>query len=53
MEEGGGDVLPGLSAGEEPGCRVLDILEPVQGFAGDPEQNSIAVVQTRGDEGMN
>jgi len=37
VDEGGGDVLPVLSAGEEPGCRVLDILEPVRGFAGDPE----------------
>lgn len=27
-------VLPAPGAGEDPGSRVLDILEPVQGFAG-------------------
>ena len=36
MDEGGGDVLPGLGAGEDPGSRVLHILEPVQGFGREP-----------------
>ncbi len=27
-------MLPGLGAGENPGSRVLDALEPVQGFVG-------------------
>ena len=52
MEEGGGDVLPGLGACEKPGGRVLDVLEPVLGFAGNPGQDSIAVVQTGCDEGV-
>ena len=45
MNESGGDVLPGFGVGENPGSRVLYILEPVQGFAGNPEQDSITVVQ--------
>jgi len=52
VDEGGGDMLPWLSAGEKPGGRVLDILEPGQGFAGNPGQDSIAVVQTGCDEGV-
>lgn len=35
VNEGGGDVLQVLRACEDPG--VLDILEPVQGFVGNPE----------------
>ena len=31
-DESGGDVLPGLGAGEDPGSKVLHILEPVQGI---------------------
>ncbi len=34
MDEGGCDVLSGLGAAEDSGSRVLDVLEPVQGFAG-------------------
>ncbi len=45
----GGDVLPGRRAGADPGGRVLDIPEPVQGFAGNPEQDSIAVVKAEGE----
>ena len=52
MDEGGGDVLPGLGASENPGRLLLDILEPVQGFAGNPGQDSVPVIQTKGDEGM-
>ena len=52
MNESGGDVLPGFGVGKNPGSWVLDILEPVQGFTGNPEQDSIAVVQKIWDEGM-
>ena len=52
MDESGGDVLPGLGSGEDPGSRVLHILEPIQGFGREPGQDSIAVVQAGGDEGM-
>lgn len=34
VDEGGDGVLPGPGAGEDPGSRVVDILEPVQGCAG-------------------
>ena len=51
-DESGGDVLPGLAASEDPGSRVLHILELVQGFGGDPGQCSITVVQAVGDEAM-
>ena len=51
-DESGGDVLPGLGAGEDPSSRVLHILEPIQGFGREPGQDSIAVVQAGGDEGM-
>ena len=39
--ESGREVLPGLGAGEDPGSRVLHILEPVQGFGREPRQDSI------------
>ena len=34
MHEDRFDVLPGLGMGEDPGIRVLDTLELVQGFVG-------------------
>ena len=40
----GGDVLPGPGAGEDPGSLVLHVLEPVQGSARYPRQDSITVV---------
>ena len=40
VDETGGDVLPGLGAAEDPGSRVLHILEPVQGFEREPGQDS-------------
>ena len=52
MSESGGDVLPGFGVGKNPSSGVLNILEPVQGFTGYPEQDSIAVVQTIRDEAM-
>ena len=45
-------MLPGLGAAENAGRLLLHTLEPVQGFAGNPGQDSVAVIQTKGDEGM-
>ena len=39
VDERWGDALPGLGVGEDPVGRVLDILEPVQGFAGNSRQD--------------
>ena len=39
------DVLPGLVVGEIAGSWILRILEPVQGFAGYPRQDSVAGMQ--------
>ena len=52
VDEGGGDVLPWLCMCEYPSSTVLNILEPVQGFVGDPKQDTIAVVQAGGDKSM-
>ncbi len=52
MDESGGDVLSGLGVGENPGSLVLQVLEPVQGFARYPEQDSITVIQMEGDACM-
>ena len=52
VDAGGGDVLPGLGAREKPGGRALDALEPLQGFAGNPGLDSIAIVEAGGDESM-
>ena len=38
VDEGGSDVLPRLCVCEYPSSTVLNILEPVQGFVGDPKQ---------------
>lgn len=45
-------VLPRLSAGENPGIWILHLLDSVQGFAGDPMQESIAIIQAGGDKYM-
>ena len=52
VDEGGSDVLPRLCMCEYPGSTVLNILEPVQVFFGNPEQDTIAVVQAGGDKCM-
>jgi len=52
VDEVGSDVLPRLCVCEYPSSTVLNVLEPVQGFVGDPEQDTIAVVQAGGDESM-
>lgn len=43
-------MLPRFGAGENPGSRILHILELVQGFARDPEQDSIAIVRVGGEK---
>lgn len=50
VNKGGGDVLPGPGAFKDPGRKVLDILEPVQGFVRNSAQNSVAVVPPGGNE---
>ena len=52
VDEGRSDVLPRLCVCEDPSSTVLDILEPVQGFVGNPKQETIAVVQAGGDKRM-
>ena len=52
VDEGWGDVLPGLGVCEDPGGRVSDILEPVQSSAGDPREDPITVVQIGGNKIM-
>lgn len=34
------------------GCRVLDVLEPLQALARNPDEKCVTVVQSGGDEGM-
>ena len=43
--QGGGDVLPGSGTGEHSGSWVLHILQSIQGFVGEPEQDTVAVVE--------
>lgn len=52
-DEGGYDVLPRPGGGEDPGSRAVDILELVRGIVGGPERESILIMQTGGDEGVN
>ena len=35
-----------------PSCRVLDVVEPLQALAGDPDEKCITIVQSGGDKGM-
>lgn len=53
VHEGGGVLLPGFGVSQNPGSRVVDVLEPVQGFASQPEQDSSSVVQSGCNERMN
>ena len=41
-----------MCTGEDPGSRVLDILEPVRGSFGGPKQDTIIVIKVEGDEEM-
>lgn len=50
VNKGGGDVLPGPGAFKDPDRKVIDILEPVQGFVRNSAQNSVAVVPPGGNE---
>lgn len=51
--EGGGDVLPGFGPSKHSGSRVLDILQTVQVFFGESEQDTVAVVKAGGHKGVN
>ena len=51
--KGGGDVLPGLCVGENPGSPVLDILESLEVLCWDPKKYSIAIVQPGSNISMN
>lgn len=46
------DVFSRSGAGEDSGSLVLDQLESVGEFGEDTREESVAVVQSRGDEGM-
>lgn len=37
---------------QDPGCRALDVLKPLQAHAGDPDEKCVTVVQSGGDKGM-
>ena len=37
---------------QDPSCTVLNILEPLQALARDPDEKCIAIVQPGGDEGV-
>ena len=37
---------------QDPCSAVLNVLEPLEAFAGDPDEECIAVVQPGGDEGV-
>ena len=50
--ENGGNVLMFLHSHQNPSCRVLDVLKPLQTLARDPNEKCIAVVQSGGDKGM-
>ena len=50
--ENGSDVFTGPGVGEEAGSRVLDHLESMEGMGGDASKEGVAVVEARGDEGM-
>ena len=50
--ENGSDVFTGPGVGKEAGSRVLDHLESMEGMGGDASKEGVAVVEARGDEGM-
>ena len=50
--ENGSDVFTGPGVGEEAGSRVLDHLESMEGMGGDASKEGVAVVEVRGDEGV-
>ena len=50
--EDGGNVLMFAHSHQDPRCRVLNVLEPLQALARDPDEKCITVVQSGGDKGM-
>lgn len=47
VDEGEGDLLPGLSAAEKHGSLDLRFVEPVQGFAEYSRLDSLAIIQIK------
>ena len=52
LTEDRGDVFSGGGAGEQTGSRVLHILQFLKNSGGEAVQDAIAVVESRGDEGV-
>ena len=50
--EYGCDVIKFSHSHQDPGSTVLDVLQLLNALARDPSEESIAVVQSRGDKGM-
>ena len=50
--EDGGDVLIIVNSDQDPSCRVLDVLEPLQALTRDPDEKCITIVQSGEDKGM-
>jgi len=46
------DVVVAMSPGDQAGCRVLHILESPKINISDPGQNTVAVVQSTTNEGL-
>ena len=51
--EDGGNVLMLAHSHQDPSCRVLYVLKPLQALARDPDEECVTVVQSGGDKGMN
>lgn len=52
LDERGGDVLSGVSVGQNTSWRFMGILETLWGFAGNPRWDFVAVVQGEGYRGL-
>ena len=50
--EDGSDVFILSHSHQDPSSAVLDILQLLQTLVGDPDEKSVAVIQSRGDEGV-
>lgn len=44
-EDGWGDVLPGFRDQGKPSCRILDMVEHLEVFPGNPRQDAFVIVQ--------
>jgi len=50
--EDGSDVFILSHSPQDPSSAVLNVLQLLQTFVGDPDEKSVAVIQSRGDEGV-